>query len=170
MWNKQFAYVNYARIRSWNQPVLSNEGRVSWLRKQREPLMGLELTPAKHPPIMDIALPTVPHRPKSDYVAKVFDTYLPVLSQIKQTQRQSYQLYVLWSNPSEDLDVMFWLNESKSRYCYTQPYHVNCHLGLWPSGVSNSIFVSVLKIKRPKSPWCIIDDDTIHMYLKHISV
>jgi len=37
----------------------------------------------------------VPHRPKSDYVAKVFDTYLPVLSQIKQTQRQSYQLYVL---------------------------------------------------------------------------
>ena len=57
--------------------------------------MGLELTPAKHPPIMDIALPTVPHRPKSDYVAKMFYTHLPVLSQIKQTQRQSCQLYVL---------------------------------------------------------------------------
>ena len=30
MWNKQlFAYVNHARIRSWNQPVLSNESKVS---------------------------------------------------------------------------------------------------------------------------------------------
>jgi len=24
-----FVYVNHARIRSWNQPVLSNEGKVS---------------------------------------------------------------------------------------------------------------------------------------------
>jgi len=36
-----FAYVNHARIRSWNQPVLSNEGKVSCSRKQREPLIWL---------------------------------------------------------------------------------------------------------------------------------
>ena len=29
------AYVNHARIRSWNQPVLSKEGKVSCLKKQR---------------------------------------------------------------------------------------------------------------------------------------
>ena len=39
-----FAYVNHARNSSWNQPVLSNEGRVSCLRKQQEPLVGLKLT------------------------------------------------------------------------------------------------------------------------------
>ena len=39
-----FAYVNHARIRSWNQPVLSDEGWVSCLRKQQEPLVGLKLT------------------------------------------------------------------------------------------------------------------------------
>ena len=38
-----FAYVNHARIRSWNQPVPSNEGQVSCSSKQQEPLMGLEL-------------------------------------------------------------------------------------------------------------------------------
>ena len=43
-----FAYVNHARIRSWNQPVLS---KVSCSRKQRGPLMGLELTTDKYPPI-----------------------------------------------------------------------------------------------------------------------
>ena len=42
-----FAYVNHA----WNQPVQSNEGKVSCSRKQWEPLMGLELTPDRHPPI-----------------------------------------------------------------------------------------------------------------------
>jgi len=36
-----FAYVKHARSQSWNQPVLSNEGKVSCIRKQREPLMGL---------------------------------------------------------------------------------------------------------------------------------
>jgi len=36
-----FAYVNHAQIRSWNQPVLSNEGKVSCPRKQRGPLLGL---------------------------------------------------------------------------------------------------------------------------------
>ena len=45
-----FAYVNHARIRSWNQPVLSNEGKVSGSRKQRGPLLGLELTTDRHPP------------------------------------------------------------------------------------------------------------------------
>jgi len=30
-----FAYVNYAPIDSWNQPVLSDEGKVSCSRKQR---------------------------------------------------------------------------------------------------------------------------------------
>ena len=39
-----FAYENHAQILSWNQPVLSNEGKVSSSRKQWEPLMGLELT------------------------------------------------------------------------------------------------------------------------------
>jgi len=39
-----FAYVNHAQICSWNQPVLSNEGKISCSRKQLEPLMGLELT------------------------------------------------------------------------------------------------------------------------------
>ena len=52
LWNKQFfAYVNQARIRYWNQPVLSNSSKVSSLRKQRGPLMGLELTTDKYPPI-----------------------------------------------------------------------------------------------------------------------
>ena len=44
------AYVNHARIRSWNEPVLSNEGKVSCSRKQQKPLMGLELTTDRHPP------------------------------------------------------------------------------------------------------------------------
>mgnify|MGYP000488247438 CR=1 FL=1 len=44
------AYVNQARIRSWNEPVLSNEGKVSCSRKQRGPLLGLELTTDRHPP------------------------------------------------------------------------------------------------------------------------
>jgi len=39
-----FAYVNHARIDSWNQPVLSNEANISCSKKQREPLMGLKLT------------------------------------------------------------------------------------------------------------------------------
>jgi len=45
------AYVNHARIRSWNQPVLRNEGKVSCSSKQLEPLMGFELTTDMHPPI-----------------------------------------------------------------------------------------------------------------------
>ena len=36
--------LNHARIRSWNQPVLSNTRKVSCSRKQRGPLMGLEPT------------------------------------------------------------------------------------------------------------------------------
>ena len=39
-----FACENHAPIHSWNQPVLSNEDRVSCFRKQWEHLMGLELT------------------------------------------------------------------------------------------------------------------------------
>ena len=35
---------NHTRIRSWNQPVLSNNENISCSRKQREPLMGLEPT------------------------------------------------------------------------------------------------------------------------------
>ena len=35
---------NHPRICSWNQPVLSNKGKVSCSRKQRGPLMGLEPT------------------------------------------------------------------------------------------------------------------------------
>ena len=45
-----FAYVNHARIRSWNQPVLSNEGKVSCSRKQRGPSLGLKLTTDRYPP------------------------------------------------------------------------------------------------------------------------
>ena len=37
---ENLAYVNHARIRSWNQPVLSNTGTCS--RKQHEPLMGFQ--------------------------------------------------------------------------------------------------------------------------------
>ena len=44
-----FAYVTHSPICSWNQPVLSNESKVSCSRKQRVPLMGLELTTDKHP-------------------------------------------------------------------------------------------------------------------------
>jgi len=31
-----FAYVNHARIRSWNQPKVCKEGKVSCLMKQRD--------------------------------------------------------------------------------------------------------------------------------------
>jgi len=37
-----FGYVKHARLCSWNQPVLIIEGKVSWTRKQRGLLMGLE--------------------------------------------------------------------------------------------------------------------------------
>jgi len=37
-------------ISSWNQSVLSNEGKNSCSRKQWEPLMGLELTTDRHLP------------------------------------------------------------------------------------------------------------------------
>ena len=40
-----FAYVNYARIRSWNQPILSNKGKASCSRKQ----LGFTLTTGRHP-------------------------------------------------------------------------------------------------------------------------
>ena len=45
------AYVKHPWIHSWNQPVLSNEGKVSCSRKQWEPLIGLELMTDRHPPI-----------------------------------------------------------------------------------------------------------------------
>ena len=45
-----FAYANHAQIRSWNQPVLSNEGKVPCSRKQREPLLETGLKTDKHPP------------------------------------------------------------------------------------------------------------------------
>ena len=44
-----FAYVNHAQILSWNQPILSNEGKVSCSRKQGWLLLGLELTTDRHP-------------------------------------------------------------------------------------------------------------------------
>ena len=43
-----FAYVNQTRISSWNQPVLSNEGKVSFTKKQWDLLLGLELTTDRH--------------------------------------------------------------------------------------------------------------------------
>ena len=59
-----FAYVNNARIHSWTQSVLSNEGKVSCSRKQKEPLME----PGTHDLQVSMdyesdALPTVPRRP-----------------------------------------------------------------------------------------------------------
>ena len=45
-----FAYVNHARIHSWNKPVLSNEG--SFLLKETTGAFdGLELMTDRHPPI-----------------------------------------------------------------------------------------------------------------------
>ena len=63
LWNMQlFSYVNRARIRSCNQPVRSNESKVSCSRKQRGPFMGLEHTTDRYPRVWD-ALPTAPRRP-----------------------------------------------------------------------------------------------------------
>jgi len=60
------ASVNHAQICSWNQPVLSNDGRVYCLRKQREPLIGFKLTTDRHPPIMSqYVLLSTPRRPSS---------------------------------------------------------------------------------------------------------
>jgi len=58
------AYVNHARIRSWNQPLLSNVSCVNLCsRKQREPLMGLgELWQASTDYKWDM-LPTAPWWP-----------------------------------------------------------------------------------------------------------
>ena len=44
-----FTCINHAQIRSWNQPVLSNEGKYSCSMKQREPLLGLKLTADRYP-------------------------------------------------------------------------------------------------------------------------
>jgi len=38
-----FADVNYSKVCPCNQPVLSNESKVSCSRKQWEPLMGFKL-------------------------------------------------------------------------------------------------------------------------------
>ena len=48
LWNQHF-FVNHTPIHSWNQLVFSNERKVSCSRKQREPLMGLELTTDRYP-------------------------------------------------------------------------------------------------------------------------
>ena len=40
-------YLNHARNRSWNQQVLSNVSKVSYSKKQRVPLSGLELMPGR---------------------------------------------------------------------------------------------------------------------------
>ena len=37
-------------MRSLNQPVLSNKGKVSCSKKQREPLVGFDLTTDRYPP------------------------------------------------------------------------------------------------------------------------
>jgi len=59
-----FTFVNHARIRSWNQPVLSNKDKVNCSWKQWEHLIGLELTTDRYPPITKSdALPTAPRRP-----------------------------------------------------------------------------------------------------------
>jgi len=46
VWSKQwYDYVNQVRICSWNQPLLSNEGKYSCSMKQPVPLKGFELLP-----------------------------------------------------------------------------------------------------------------------------
>ena len=60
-----FAYVNHAWIHSWNQPVLTNENKVSCPRKQREPLMDLELTTDRHSQIMSQKFYPLCHRRNS---------------------------------------------------------------------------------------------------------
>ena len=59
------AYVNHAWIQSWEQPVLSNEGKVSYSRKQQEFLLGFELTADSHLSTMieSDALPTAQCHP-----------------------------------------------------------------------------------------------------------
>jgi len=39
-----FINVNHAKIHSWNQPVLSNESKVSCQREPVKPYLGYELT------------------------------------------------------------------------------------------------------------------------------
>jgi len=59
IYNNVFKFdVNHTRIRSWDQPVLSNDGKVSCPRKQREHVVGLGLTS------YDV-LHTAPRRPSS---------------------------------------------------------------------------------------------------------
>ena len=38
------AYVNYSCVHFWNQPVLSNEGKISCSMNQQKHLMGIEFT------------------------------------------------------------------------------------------------------------------------------
>jgi len=45
-----FPCLNYYPIPSWNQPVLSNEGKLYMLKNPTEPLIGLELTTDRHQP------------------------------------------------------------------------------------------------------------------------
>ena len=46
------ALLNLSWVCSWKQPVLSNEVEVFYNRKQWDPLIGLKLTPDRHPLIM----------------------------------------------------------------------------------------------------------------------
>ena len=59
----RFACINHAPIRSWNQPVLRNEGNVSYSRKQLEHTTDrLRVRRATHcatPPLSRLAAPLV---------------------------------------------------------------------------------------------------------------
>ena len=84
------AYVNHAQIRSWNQPVLSNEGKVSCSGKQRGPLLGLELMTDRHRPTTSqtsyplrhcfIIFCTVPNRFKKCQNASFRDIVFKILA------------------------------------------------------------------------------------------
>ena len=97
LWNKQlFAYVNHARIRSWNQPVLSNESKVSCSRKQRGPLMGLELTTDRYPPITSQTRYPLRH-PASVRVRhcpKTVMKYLQLMSELKWLRTISFVVII----------------------------------------------------------------------------
>ena len=58
------AYVNHTQIRSLNQPVVSNAGRVSCSRGEKEPLIGFQLMSDMNPPITCETRQPLRHAPR----------------------------------------------------------------------------------------------------------
>ena len=90
------AYVNHARIRSLNQLVLSNQGKVSCSRNQWEPLIGLELMTDRHPLSESHAQPTAPCRPLRPCPSKVSE--LMIIMQGRSVEHEFSQTIELRNN------------------------------------------------------------------------